>query len=340
MKKKSVIWIVILLVLCFAFGLTAGIMAGQLPKSIIHSTIVVKDGVVQQEEITNALNLKKDGIYNIHLKWSCEKNPGLVVGAVLTDRSGKVYAAATADIADCRFGDREMAAGEYTVRFDFFTDNESLSAFAAKYDMKDMPDNGVFAGYAANASYDMTFEMAIEKTHSWGVLVGLIVGILIGLIGFILIQKYSRKEDSDEMPPYDERQLMARGNAFKYSFFTMLAYNMAVFCLDVCEIDIPAERGITTLIGVILGMIVMITHCIWKDAYWALNQKRGALLVLFAIIGVMNTIMGISNFKDGIAIVNGRLTSDASNLCLGILFIWLGIVTAAKHIAEKLEDRE
>lgn len=172
-----------------------------------------------------------------------------------------------------------------------------------------------------------------------GYLIGIFTGGIVGLIIAIILYLSSTIGESGPAE-YDERQLISRGIAYKYAFYTMLVYYMLLFVCSTCEIVIPVESSILYLIGAVLGLEVMVTYCIWHDSYWALNQKRRGFMLIFMFVGVANTVTGVKRFSRGTLFADGILTGEAAPLIMGITFLWIGVVFGVKALHERLEDRE
>lgn len=172
---------------------------------------------------------------------------------------------------------------------------------------------------------------------SWGLFWNVFGGGMVGVAVATVLVAMTKESKEDCL--YDERQIAARGKAFQYGFFTLLCFNMLYFCLELCEVPVPVAPAMIPLIGALLGLLVMTSYCIWKDAYWQLNQKRGNMMGIFFFIGAIDMIGGIKNCLEGEVLVNGVITDEAMPLAAGVMFLLIGLVFAAKAIQEKMEDR-
>ncbi len=179
--------------------------------------------------------------------------------------------------------------------------------------------------------------LAGGSKNSWRLLLDVLGGGLLGVAMVYLLLILS-KESKEELR-YDERQIAARGKAFQYGFFTLLVYNLLYFVCDLCEVSIPMQPAMVSMIGAFLGALVMSSYCVWKDAYWQLNQRRGGLMCLFILIGVIDVVTGIRVCMRGDAVVDGVVSNDIAPLIAGAAFLLFGLVFAAKAVQEKLEDR-
>ncbi len=64
---------------------------------------------------------------------------------------------------------------------------------------------------------------------------------------------------------YDERQLIARNAAYKYSFFTLIIYCILCGMLDVLSIN-WAILSVQMFLGIFISVTVCVVICIYKDA--------------------------------------------------------------------------
>lgn len=168
---------------------------------------------------------------------------------------------------------------------------------------------------------------------------GLAAGVLVGIL-FIFIFLKVTKTDGKMKCKYDERQNTARGNGFKYGFFTLLICNLLqAFAFD-GKMSLPVDQSVILLISVVLGILVYVSYCIWNDAYFSLNENRRKVLVGFVVIGVFNLLIGISNLHSGKAFTDGVLNFRSINLFCGLLFLVIFAVLLAKHLTKKQEEED
>ncbi len=164
----------------------------------------------------------------------------------------------------------------------------------------------------------------------------MMLGALAGVLLCILIFKKT-KTDGRIRCQYDERQNMARGNGFKYGFFTALFGNILYGMLISTGELFPVEHGVGIMIIGLVSLAVYVIYCIWHDAYFALNEKRSQLIVIFLGIGVVNLVLGISNIMHGEAFTDGMLNIRSFNLFCGLLFL---VIFAAMFLKHAVSGRE
>ncbi|MCM1180885.1 MAG: hypothetical protein NC347_11545 [Clostridium sp.] len=148
---------------------------------------------------------------------------------------------------------------------------------------------------------------------------------------------------------YDERQILARGNAFKVGFFTMAAYIGFVGILSEF-MNVVLSFGLLW-IGVCLSIGVLIIICIVKNAYVSLQDNAKGVMMMFGIFGFLNLIIGLPDstkdlvetvwmVEDGETFECVRLSTEIVNLSVGILFIIVLAVLAGKLWYDKRHEEE
>lgn len=170
----------------------------------------------------------------------------------------------------------------------------------------------------------------------FGVLAGLLCGIIISLIILSVLFRYM-KTDGSKKCKYDERQQIARGNGFKYGFFTLLICNGIYLCLNAVVEKLYIDTVAAMFLIICLGVLVNVGYCIWHDAYMSLNENPRRVLGCFAAIGVCNLgIAGYEISREGL-LENGVLGFRGINLMCGLFFIAIFCIMAAKSIYDRKE---
>jgi hypothetical protein len=170
-----------------------------------------------------------------------------------------------------------------------------------------------------------------------GLLIALGCGMLIGLVLVAIILKVTKKDGSIKCK-YDERQELARGKGFKYSFFTLLIYNV------ILAFGISAQE--TTLNHLILMMLILlgcgisiavyVTYCIWKEAYISLNENKTRVLIAFMLIALSNFVIGFVNISNT---GNTQISLGWVNVFCGCLFLEIfAAMGIKKFMSHRKED--
>ncbi len=170
-----------------------------------------------------------------------------------------------------------------------------------------------------------------------GILAGAITGVIIGILVLIIILKVT-KTDGNIKCKYDERQELVRGKGFKYAFFTLLCYNFIVACLIMAFEEIPIDGSGYLMIGTIIGVLVYVTYAIWNEAYFSLNENPKKIMLVFALLGFSNLLLGIRQMIEGKFLENGVLTFHSMNFFIGIVMVIIFAVLVAKQICRRREE--
>ena len=167
---------------------------------------------------------------------------------------------------------------------------------------------------------------------SAGVAVGIFVGLIVAFV-MIKLANSNRKVKSE----YDERQLRVRGDAYRYAFYTVVIWEAVLIVLAYGDFHLPVPDLALHFAGIIAGVIVLSTICIWKDAYWGLNNNRkryGIILVVAALLNGLPVFFGLKG-ADG-------FDCPYVNLLTCIMLLAVGVELLVKHMldqrAENAED--
>ena len=158
---------------------------------------------------------------------------------------------------------------------------------------------------------------------------GIAVGILIGLIlavALILISNNNRKVRTE----YDERQLRVRGDAYRYAFYSVIICEVILLILAFGEITLPVPEYVLHFGGILIGCLVLCTYCIWKDAYWGLNNNRRRYGIILVVAGLLNAIPLYGALSH-------RTTLDFPyvNLLCCVMLVVVGAELLLKQLADK-----
>lgn len=173
------------------------------------------------------------------------------------------------------------------------------------------------------------------------ILTGILIGVLAGLLLVIVILKVTKKDGSIKCR-YDERQEKVRGRGFKYGFFALLIYNcvvaLIIVVVDSCEGKRYVDDATLMLFGILFGVFIYASYCIWNEAYFSLNENRGRVFIAFAVIALVNFIIAAVNIMNGTMMKNGVLTFQCMNLLCGIMLVLIILEQAVKSLCDKEEE--
>lgn len=188
-----------------------------------------------------------------------------------------------------------------------------------------------------------------SESKSISYLLGMICGVATATVFLVvatwLIRKVGGKIDwnCNGEKSYDERQLLARGVAYKYAFFTLM-FGVGFACLldEIAGISLfMSFAGIWLMIC--LSLAVFATICIVKDAYMSLYENVKGGIMMFSIVAILNLGVGIMNIVNGTrCITDGVLTIGCTNMIVGVLFLYILLVFVGRVIYSnrQLEEDE
>ncbi len=161
---------------------------------------------------------------------------------------------------------------------------------------------------------------------------GLTVGILVGLIlafALILISNNNRKVRTE----YDERQIRVRGDAYRYAFYSVIICEVILLILAFGEFTLPVPEYVLHFGGILIGCLVLCTYCIWKDAYWGLNNNRRRYGIILVVSGLLNAIplFGALSHKT-------TLDFPFVNLLTCIMLLVVGVELLLKQFLDRRAD--
>ncbi|MBQ2997063.1 MAG: hypothetical protein IJE22_07540 [Oscillibacter sp.] len=171
----------------------------------------------------------------------------------------------------------------------------------------------------------------MSMEYKMGLFFGVLAGALAGLL-FVALMKHKKVIDCH----FDERQERARGQAFKYAFFTLA---VAVICYGALDtiFTLPCDTLTAVFLCFCLTMVVFAVVCIRKEAYLSLYEKPGQVMMLFGVIAAFNIGIGAIYLMEGTMVENGVLTFRACNLIVGVMMlVIMGIY--ALHISSSGEE--
>lgn len=118
------------------------------------------------------------------------------------------------------------------------------------------------------------------------------------------------------MNDYDERQILARGRAFMWGFFSLM------ICLMVYGLtDMLMEPWCDTLTGCIIcicvSLLVFASICIRQDAFAGIGQKRKRNLMVLLVLTLANLLFGVTHIIDGDLLRDGVLSFRSVSLIVG-----------------------
>ena len=336
MKKKITIWVCS--ILCFILiALCASMIITDTPATEIEftGTVTVTDGVPAPAGESIQFVVEEDGEYVWDYEWMGQ--PGMVTGMSVTSADGKDVFACTAEGGYAESVPMELEAGMYEIEVAYLTSAETMNEFLAEHGIDEVGDE--FYEYKANGTWTTEYSIGLEDASGMGIgfKVAFVIGLAVGLLVVAICVAATKKGD-DIKNQFDERQELVRGKGFKYGFFTMMISNAALLALKILEISLFSNMEVAMTASIVIGVSVFASYCIWNDGYFALNENRKSLLVMFGFIGLLNLVIGIGNIFAGVVIENGAFTFRSTNLFCSMMFIVVFIMLLLKQIKDGKEE--
>ena len=120
------------------------------------------------------------------------------------------------------------------------------------------------------------------------------------VVVFLILFYYAKRKNGDLNTEYDERQVAARGKAYKAGYYAMMLYYALYFIADTIEIEIPNKYNATLIFaGIAFGVAVFTVAAIRSDAYLKMNESRERQIKLIVLLIVINGGVGIVNIMSG-----------------------------------------
>lgn len=167
---------------------------------------------------------------------------------------------------------------------------------------------------------------------------GVVTGLIIGIVVAIIVVKACNKNGRFKTD-YDERQEAIRGRGFKYAAFTTWIMMCICGVLEICEIDIHMDNSIKFFTIIFIGILVSVSHSIWKDAYFGGNNSIRKYALAFTIITLINVLVAVMMIVKKEMVVDGVLTEKAVNLECALMFVAIAVQYAIKAIVDKSHEQ-
>lgn len=171
---------------------------------------------------------------------------------------------------------------------------------------------------------------------------GFICGFITVFVCIAIIAALRRKKG--KKTEYDERQLIARNAAYKYSFFTLMFYCILCGMLDVLSIN-WAITSVQMYLGIFISVTVCVVICIFKDAYFGIEKSKNNIyyfVFLSCLIIFVNIFSFVSNlaYNNNSFISDGMLNEYAVNPMCAAAFLIMMSAAIIKIILNKKECSE
>lgn len=340
MKKKIglLILYISLLVIVIAIPVVVGIKGSQGGEISRVGKVNVTEGVTDVYGFSEEITIESGGMYQFFADWESEK--GLITGVTITDEKGETISAFTAESMQMSTAPLELKSGKYQIEFRYLTDEQSANDFCESAGIE---VTSSFADYdfKGEGTWETTYHISWEEAE-WGetfnrLCIG--TGVGVGLLAAAILILLTKKRD-EVKSRFDERQEISRGKAFKYSFFSLMGCNILLAILSLMGVELFANVEVALFFSLFVAIGVFVCNCIWNDAYFALNERRQSLMIIFAAIGVVNLLIGIGNILNANLLLDGRLSTGFLNLSGGCLSVIVFVTMWLKHLKDRKDEQE
>lgn len=165
---------------------------------------------------------------------------------------------------------------------------------------------------------------------------GIAVGLMVGIAVTLLLLKLSSKNGAVRTE-YDERQKIIRGEAYKYGFWAALLGNAAIMAATAFG-DLTGLGLSLYFMPILIGVVVQVSYCIFKDGYVGLNTNMPRFIAVMAAVAAFNFFLGIRANMDGSLVVNGVFQGELINILCGALFVILMAELLIKRCIDKVSE--
>lgn len=138
---------------------------------------------------------------------------------------------------------------------------------------------------------------------------------------------------------YDERQVLARGRAYRSGFVALVVLCILYAALSEAGVMAWCSTAAGCCLCICLAATVFALQCIASDAFAGFATAPRATAGLLALGAAVNLMFGVMQGLDGELIVDGVLTVWSCNLMIGaMLAVILCAFLIRQHRARKAED--
>ena len=172
----------------------------------------------------------------------------------------------------------------------------------------------------------------MDRAYSIIIGIGAIVAAIV-IILLMLLRKPGNK------PNFDERQLLARGKAYKAGFFTLTVY-MILYGITELSGLVWCENITGVWIGVIIGAAVFCISAIHHDAYFGMRDNVKTWAITNFLIALLNLTTGIIHAAKGNIIGRRGLTFYSVYFFIAGLFVLIAVSLIIHNSGHREDDEE
>lgn len=320
--------------------------------SLSYSSADVKEGSILVKQID--VEIPSDDKYVVCVNWE-EDTEGVCTGVVLLS-GDKVLFASSGEGVQSESGSLHLKSGNYTFSVYCLQNEEQEQEFLNLTGAERIGGGGEYA-FSSAQEFQVTGEFYMKEAEGESLfyLLGFAAGVLMAVLIVFILSRIAKKFGGKVAfgcggngKDYDERQILARGNAYKVGFFTLTAYIVLMGLLaEMMDFILSFSM---LWIGVCIAVGVFVIICVVKDAYMSLRENAKGIMILFGGVGILNLLASLFSpepFVETVQVIqNGRtyecvkLSNITADLSIGILFLTLIAVLAGKLWYDKKHEEE
>ena len=158
-------------------------------------------------------------------------------------------------------------------------------------------------------------------------LAGILAGIMAAAVVTAILTAV-RKKQGRPKSEYDERQMAARGVAYRVNTGVEAIWGPS------------AKPGVSAWMLIFLSIGVFIVACVRKDAYFAVAQNPRTYLWLFGAVVLCQIPNFLLQLRSGDLVEDGLLTWNALSPACGVLFGVMFVCMLVRLRRQKREEQE
>ena len=155
-----------------------------------------------------------------------------------------------------------------------------------------------------------------------------------------LIYAANKQRKQDGYVDYDERQLLIRGNAFKYGFYAVCLYGTVYFLFTRSTEMALMQDGVAAFLGVLLGVAVFAVYSVLNGAQFTKSSPMRSFLILYGLVIVMNLVSTGLHIHAHDFIRDGVLTDAIIYPAVALAFLAAFIATLVQGMRDRKAEAE
>lgn len=159
--------------------------------------------------------------------------------------------------------------------------------------------------------------MSERETSMLFALLGVLCGLAVVALLNALLKRRNQKRGR-RLFEYDERQLVEQARAGRMAFLILIVLAFLSGALREFELTGGLSPLTMSAVCVWIALCAYAWRCISRDAYVSLNERRGALMLIFLLSFVVNLAIGLIDLLDGGELGFGgvNIVTAAGSLCI------------------------